>query len=122
MHVGWSLLAAVAGFRPARLLVVRVRFAGQPALMTIAVTATGHFFLDSVAGAGIALASMALAALARSARQLGLTCRARSVRLARTLTGTGALPGSALRVSHTFEESRCPPTRFRAGRLVPARR
>jgi hypothetical protein len=70
MHVGWSLLVAVAGFRAARLLVVRVLFAGQPALMTIAVTATGnHFFLDSVAGAGVALGAIALDALARSARR-----------------------------------------------------
>jgi PAP2 superfamily len=47
MHVGWSLLI---GF-----------FAAHPLLMAIAVTATGnHFFLDSLVGAAVALATLAL--------------------------------------------------------------
>jgi hypothetical protein len=59
MHVGWSLLVAVYGFRAARRPVVRLFFAIHPALMGLAVTATGnHFLVDSLAGFGLAAATL----------------------------------------------------------------
>ena len=55
MHVGWSLLVGLAGFRAARRRLVRLLFAAHPAVMVVAVMATGnHFVLDAVAGAAIA--------------------------------------------------------------------
>ncbi|MBD0329098.1 MAG: phosphatase PAP2 family protein [Thermoleophilia bacterium] len=62
MHVGWSLLVGIAGVRAARPRAVRVAFAAHPAVMAVAVTATGnHYFLDSLAGAAVALTGLALA-------------------------------------------------------------
>src|SRR5690242_18330252 len=59
MHVGWSVLVAVAGFRALPGRVTRSVFAVQPLLMVVAVSATGnHLFLDSVAGATVAAASI----------------------------------------------------------------
>jgi hypothetical protein len=59
MHVGWSVLIAVYGYRNARLRLVRLLFAIHPLLMTLAVTATGnHFFVDSLAGAALAGATL----------------------------------------------------------------
>ena len=59
MHVGWSLLVAVYGFRAARRLAIRLFFAIHPVLMGLAVTATGnHFFVDSLAGFGLAAATL----------------------------------------------------------------
>jgi hypothetical protein len=55
MHVGWSLLVAVYALRAARRRLVRAFFRVHPALMAVAVTATGnHFFLDSVCGLVVA--------------------------------------------------------------------
>ena len=55
MHVGWSLLVGLAGFRAARRRLPRFLFAAHPAVMAVAVMATGnHFVLDAVAGAAIA--------------------------------------------------------------------
>jgi PAP2 superfamily len=55
MHVGWSLLVGLAGFRAARRRLPRLLFAAHPAVMVVAVMATGnHFVLDAVAGAAIA--------------------------------------------------------------------
>jgi hypothetical protein len=57
MHVGWSLLVGLAGYRAARRRVTRGFFALHPAVMVVAVMATGnHFVLDAVAGAAIAVA------------------------------------------------------------------
>jgi hypothetical protein len=66
MHVGWSLLVAVFAFRAARGRPMRWLFAGQPVLMTLAVTVTGnHFVLDSVAGVAVVPAAVAALALWR---------------------------------------------------------
>jgi PAP2 superfamily len=55
MHVGWSLLVGLAGFRAARRRFVQFFFAAHPLVMVLAVTATGnHFTLDAIAGAAIA--------------------------------------------------------------------
>ncbi len=51
MHVGWSLLIAVAGFGPVRRRWARACFAVHPLLMALAVTATGNHFLFDCAGA-----------------------------------------------------------------------
>ena len=71
MHVGWSLLVGLAGYRAARRRVTRTLFAAHPAVMVVAVMATGnHFVLDAVAGAAIAgavVAVMHLAAVRRAA-------------------------------------------------------
>jgi PAP2 superfamily len=66
MHVGWSVLVAIYGFRAARRRPVRALFALHPLLMALAVTATGnHFFVDSLAGAGIAGATLLTIHLSR---------------------------------------------------------
>lgn len=65
MHVGWSLLVGLYGLRAASRPALRAFFLAHPALMAVAVTATGnHYFLDSLAGIGVAL--IALAAVRRS--------------------------------------------------------
>jgi membrane-associated phospholipid phosphatase len=59
MHVGWSLLVGVIGFRAARRPLLRAFFALHPALMAVTVSATGnHYFVDSAAGALIALLTL----------------------------------------------------------------
>ena len=61
MHVGWSLLVAIVGFRLTRRRLVRALFVLHPILMAITVTATGnHYFADQVAGLLVALAAIAL--------------------------------------------------------------
>jgi len=63
MHVGWSLLLGIAVWR---LLPGRLKPLGllHPAMMTLAVTATGnHYLLDAVGGAAVALAGLGLAGL-----------------------------------------------------------
>jgi PAP2 superfamily len=72
MHVGWSLLVGLAGFRAARRRVVRLFFAVHPFVMVLTVTATGnHFALDAVAGAAIAsvVAGLVLASRRRPASE-----------------------------------------------------
>jgi PAP2 superfamily len=67
MHVGWALLVGIFGFRAARARPLRVFFCLHPALMAMAVTATGnHFFLD--AAGGVAVACLALALLQAGGR------------------------------------------------------
>jgi hypothetical protein len=62
MHVGWSFLVALAGFRAARRRAVRVAFALHPLLMALTVAATGnHFFFDALGG--LAVAGMTLGLL-----------------------------------------------------------
>jgi len=69
MHVGWSLLVGLFAIQAANSLLVRLFFAAHPAVMAVAVTATGnHYFLDSVAGAAIALAALRLWRLVPVAR------------------------------------------------------
>jgi len=64
MHVGWSVLVAIIGFRAAssrRFL--RWFFVLHPFVMAATVTATGnHYFVDSIAGAGAALAAVGILA------------------------------------------------------------
>jgi hypothetical protein len=61
MHVGWSLLVGIIGFRVARRPLLRVLFAVHPILMALTVTATGnHYFLDSIVGIAVALAALAI--------------------------------------------------------------
>ena len=56
MHVGWSLLVGLVALKASRSPVLRGFFALHPAVMAVAVTATGnHYFLDSLAGALVAL-------------------------------------------------------------------
>jgi membrane-associated phospholipid phosphatase len=57
MHVGWSLLVGLLALQASKSVLVRTFFVVHPAVMAIAVTATGnHYFLDSLAGALVALA------------------------------------------------------------------
>jgi hypothetical protein len=60
MHMGWALIVGLYGRRAARTLTVRRLFLLHPAVMAVAVSATGnHYFLDSAAG--VAVAGLALA-------------------------------------------------------------
>jgi hypothetical protein len=66
MHVGWSLLIGLIGFRVARRPAFRALFALHPVVMTITVTATGnHYFLDSIVGVAVALSAVAILRLPR---------------------------------------------------------
>ena len=61
MHVGWSLLIALIGFRVTRRRLVRALFVLHPILMAITVTVTGnHYFIDSLVGALVALVAVGL--------------------------------------------------------------
>ena len=63
MHVGWSLLVGLIGFRVARRRAIKALFLMHPIVMAITVTATGnHYFLDSVVGALVALSAVAIVA------------------------------------------------------------
>jgi hypothetical protein len=71
MHVGWSLLIGVAGFRAARSPILRAFFAAHPAVMTLTVVATGnHYLLDAVAGATVVGAALVLIQAARRTGRL----------------------------------------------------
>jgi hypothetical protein len=66
MHVGWSLLVGLIGFRVARRPAVRTLFAVHPLVMALTVTATGnHYFLDSIVGILVALSAVAVLRLPR---------------------------------------------------------
>jgi hypothetical protein len=61
MHVGWSLLVGLIGFRVARRRIVGVLFLVHPVVMAMTVTATGnHYFLDSIVGVLVALSAAAI--------------------------------------------------------------
>jgi hypothetical protein len=63
MHVGWSLLVGLIGFRVARRRLVKALFVAHPLVMALTVTATGnHYFLDSVVGALVALTAVVIVA------------------------------------------------------------
>jgi hypothetical protein len=69
MHVGWSVLLAIVGYRATSSRLLRSFFVAHPFLMAITVTATGnHYFIDSIAGATAALAALILVALYRRSR------------------------------------------------------
>jgi len=59
MHVGWSLLVGIFGFRALRGNPLRWVFALHPVVMATAVTATGnHYFLDSAAGVVVVVGAL----------------------------------------------------------------
>jgi hypothetical protein len=61
MHVGWSLLLSIVAWKASSSLLARGLLAVHPALMAVAVTATGnHYFLDSLAGVLVALVALGL--------------------------------------------------------------
>ncbi len=72
MHVGWSLLIGVAGFRAARSWPLRAFFAAHPAVMTLTVVATGnHYLLDAAAGATVVGAALLIiTAVRRTGRRI----------------------------------------------------
>jgi hypothetical protein len=66
MHVGWSLLVGFYGLRAVSRPTLRAFFFVHPAIMAVAVTATGnHYFLDSLAGIVVAVVALAVARAAR---------------------------------------------------------
>jgi len=72
MHVGWSVLVAIVGFRATSNRGLRAFFVIHPLLMTVTVTATGnHYFVDSFAGAAAALLAVVAIALWRRAAVRG---------------------------------------------------
>jgi hypothetical protein len=78
MHVGWSLLVALVVFRVTRRRVIRALFALHPLLMALTVTATGnHYFVDEIAGALVAVATVGLVALHIPSRVASLLAPAR---------------------------------------------
>src|SRR5919198_3513403 len=69
MHVGWSVLIGIFGFRAARSRWLKAFFVTHPFLMVVTVTATGnHYFVDAIGGATAALAAVVLLAAARRLR------------------------------------------------------
>jgi PAP2 superfamily len=76
MHVGWSVLLAIVGYRATSSRLLRSFFVAHPFLMAITVTATGnHYFVDSIAGATAALAAVTLVALYRRSRTSASSAR-----------------------------------------------
>jgi PAP2 superfamily len=76
MHVGWSLLVGLIGFRVARRRIVRLFFLVHPVLMAMTVTATGnHYFLDSIVGVLVALTAAAIVQLVPWSRLTSLRPR-----------------------------------------------
>jgi hypothetical protein len=66
MHVGWSLVVAVIGFRAVRRRWLKAFFVVHPILMAATVTATGnHYFFDSIGGATVAGLTLLLLRLRR---------------------------------------------------------
>jgi hypothetical protein len=66
MHVGWSVLVAIVGFRATSSRVLRAFFVLHPFVMAVTVSATGnHYFVDSFAGATAALVAVAVLAVCR---------------------------------------------------------
>jgi hypothetical protein len=70
MHVGWSVLIGIFGFRAARSRWLKTFFVLHPFLMVLTVTATGnHYFIDALAGIGAALIAVLIVAGTRQARR-----------------------------------------------------
>ena len=69
MHVGWSVLIGIFGFRATRSRWLKGFFVAHPLLMVLTVTATGnHYFIDALAGTAAALLAVALMATLRRVR------------------------------------------------------
>ena len=76
LHVGWSLLAAIAVFRATSRTWLRALAVAHPVLMALAVTATGnHYLVDSLAGALVALLALLVTALALRGAGAGAVAR-----------------------------------------------
>jgi hypothetical protein len=77
MHVGWSLLVGLVGFRVVRSRTAKTLFLLHPLVMAVTVTATGnHYFVDSIAGATAALVAVAaVVTWRRAASRLARTSR-----------------------------------------------
>ena len=105
MHVGWSLLVGIVGFAAARRRLVRALSVAHPAVMTVTVTATGnHYFVDSIAGALVALAGVAVVwAFARRPRRAGV--------------GAGTAPAPTLRRWRPSTSSTAPSEAATTGEL-----
>jgi hypothetical protein len=69
MHVGWSVLIGIFGFRAARSRWLKAFFVAHPFLMVVTVTATGnHYFVDALGGTAAALLAIAVLAGTRRLR------------------------------------------------------
>jgi hypothetical protein len=69
MHVGWSVLVGIFGFRAARSKWLKAFFVAHPVLMVLTVTATGnHYFVDAIGGIAAALAAILLVSALRRVR------------------------------------------------------
>lgn len=69
MHVGWSILVGVFGFRAAGSRWLKAFFVLHPFLMVITVTATGnHYFVDALGGAAAVLLAVGLVGAVRRVR------------------------------------------------------
>jgi hypothetical protein len=72
MHVGWTLLLAIGLYGVAH-GVLRVIVVAHPAIMALAVVATGnHYLLDALAGATIAMVALALVRRVQAGRDFPL--------------------------------------------------
>ena len=93
MHVGWSLLLGIVAWRalPGALKALGLL---HPAMMTLAVTATGnHYLLDAVGGAAVAMAGLAVAGVLAGRPAV-------SGRLGDSNAGAGSPPGGSRRSVH----------------------
>jgi hypothetical protein len=76
MHVGWSVLLGIFGFRAARSRWLKAFFVAHPFLMVLTVTATGnHYFVDAIGGAAAAFAAILLISAVRRLRSRRLAAR-----------------------------------------------
>ena len=70
MHVGWSVLVGVFGFRATRSRWLKAFFLLHPFVMVVTVTATGnHYLVDSIGGVAAALVAAILVGAIRRARR-----------------------------------------------------
>jgi hypothetical protein len=66
MHVGWSILIGIFGFRAARSRWLKGFFVLHPFVMVVTVTATGnHYFVDALGGAAAVLGAVAIVSATR---------------------------------------------------------
>jgi hypothetical protein len=113
MHVGWSLVVGIFGYQAARRRFTKALFAAHPAIMAVTVTATGnHYFVDSIAGALVALTAVAIVYLAAHAvpATVAATRRRLAAAPARTRpTATVAAPAASTVPTPTASLTITPP-------------
>jgi hypothetical protein len=113
MHVGWSLVVGIFGYQAARRRFTKALFAAHPAIMAVTVTATGnHYFVDSIAGALVALTAVAMVYLAAHAvpATVAATRRRLAAAPARTRpTATVAAPAASTVPTPTASLTITPP-------------